>query len=107
MSDVNVRSETRQATYGVCMARVNIYLPDDLARRAGEAGLNVSGIAQEALEHELRVRDTNAWLDRIERQPALSAPSREELDAIWSEVDEEAERRADAIVDRLAHRGEG
>ena len=45
-----IRTGLRSGVYPVCMARVNIYLPDDLARRAREADLNVSGIAQEALE---------------------------------------------------------
>ncbi len=35
------------------MARVNIYLPNDLAEEAKAAGLNISGIAQEALRAEL------------------------------------------------------
>ncbi len=32
------------------MARVNVYLPDELAREARAAGLNISRVAQEALE---------------------------------------------------------
>ncbi len=61
----------KASVYSVCMARVNIYLPDDLAKRAREAGLNVSGIAQEALERELRIRDFGDWLARIRANPPL------------------------------------
>lgn len=74
--------------YPVCMARVNIYLPDDLARRAREAGLNVSGIAQEALEQQLRVHALGAWLAELRDRPALDdAPLRnDELMEIMDEV---------------------
>lgn len=48
------------------MARVDTYLPDDLARRAREAGLNVSGIAQEALEREVGAPDVGTWLAEFE-----------------------------------------
>ena len=58
--------------YPVCMARVNIYLPDDLAKRAREAELNVSGIAQEALERALSINATNAWLESVLADPPLA-----------------------------------
>jgi post-segregation antitoxin (ccd killing protein) len=45
------------------MARVNITVPDDIARRAREAGLNVSRIASAALTDELDRRDKGAALD--------------------------------------------
>ncbi len=44
------------------MARVNIYLPDDLAEAAREAGLNVSQLTQEAVRRAISARDTNEWL---------------------------------------------
>lgn len=85
------------------MARVNIYLTDDLANRAREAGLNVSGIAQEALERELRVRATNEWLDSLADLHAQLADrppiSDEVMQEVWDEVDEEAGRAADRIVE--------
>jgi post-segregation antitoxin (ccd killing protein) len=51
------------------MARVNIYLPNDLAEEARAAGLNISGIAQEALRAELASHRVNAWLDGIASLP--------------------------------------
>jgi post-segregation antitoxin (ccd killing protein) len=49
----------------VCMARVNVYLPDDLAEEVRAAGINVSSIAQEALRHELAGRTTSSWLAEV------------------------------------------
>lgn len=79
----------RSSVYSVCMARVNIYLPDDLATRAREAGLNVSGIAQEALERELRVHDFGAWLAKVRANPPLSGTHEDTiaaLDAVRAEA---------------------
>ena len=48
------------------MARVNVYLPDDLAQRAKEADLNVSSaLTRRAIEDELAGQETNEWLARI------------------------------------------
>lgn len=44
------------------MARVNVYLPDDLAEEARDAGLNVSGLAQDAIRDALALRSAEAWL---------------------------------------------
>lgn len=82
----------------MCMARVNIYLPDDLAKRAREAGLNVSGIAQEALERELRIRATDQWLDSLRDRPRGAEIPRKELEKIMDEVREESGRAADKYL---------
>ena len=47
------------------MARVNVYLPDQLAAQARSAGLNVSSLTQEALRSALAARRTDDWLDDI------------------------------------------
>lgn len=82
---------TSGSVYPVCMARVNIYLPDDLARRAREAGLNVSGIAQTAIEEELQARALGAWLAELQDRPLLGkAPvSNDELMEIMDEARQE------------------
>src|ERR1051326_1516100 len=41
------------SVYDVCMARLNVYVPDDLAERARRAGLNISALAQAAILAEL------------------------------------------------------
>lgn len=53
--------------YYVCMARVNVYVPDDLAARARAAGLNVSAVAQAAIRAELERNATDAWLRDLPR----------------------------------------
>ena len=49
----------------VCMARVNVYLPDDLAERARAHGLNVSALTQAAIRAELEGSATDMWLDEL------------------------------------------
>lgn len=87
--------------YPVCMARVNIYLPDDLARRAREAGLNVSGVAQEAIESQLKIGAVNDWLASIRARPPMEGArlSNAELMEIMDEVREEMGRAADKYDD--------
>ncbi len=47
------------------MARVNVYVPDDLAERARAVDLNVSGLAQDAIRRALDTRAANDWLDDL------------------------------------------
>jgi len=47
------------------MARVNVYLPDDLAEEAKSAGLNVSSLTQEALRSALAASRASEWLDEV------------------------------------------
>jgi len=56
------------------MARVNIYLPDELAKRARAAGVNISGITQDAIRTALAGIDTDLWLDRLDRLPRNDVP---------------------------------
>jgi post-segregation antitoxin (ccd killing protein) len=51
------------------MARVNVYLPDELAARAKKADLNVSSLTQRAIEQELAGHATSAWLEEIRKLP--------------------------------------
>lgn len=92
----------------VCMARVNIYLPDDLAGRAREAGLDVSGVAQAAIEEELRARDLKTWLAEVRARPPLagSGITHDELMEIMDEVREEMGRAADKYVDPERYQAE-
>lgn len=47
------------------MARLNVYVPDELADRARSANVNVSAVVQAALADELGRRATNGWLDTL------------------------------------------
>ncbi len=55
------------------MARVNVYLPDDLAAEAKAAGLNVSGITQEALRGALAARRVDDWLEVVVSMRSVQA----------------------------------
>lgn len=64
------------------MTRVNVYLPDDLADAAREAGLNVSGITQEALRVALAKRNTNRWLESVRRLQPTRVTHAQALEAL-------------------------
>jgi post-segregation antitoxin (ccd killing protein) len=61
------RSKLSRGVYSVCMARVNVYLPDELAERAKLAGVSISTVTQHALRSALAAMDTNTWLDRLDQ----------------------------------------
>jgi len=46
-----------------------VYIPDDLAARAREAGLNVSALTQDAITSALASAATDAWLARLPTGP--------------------------------------
>jgi post-segregation antitoxin (ccd killing protein) len=64
------------------MARVNVYLPDELAQEARAAGLSISRVTQEALSSSLAHSETDRWLDRLERLPRADIPHRSIIDAL-------------------------
>ncbi len=68
--------------YTMRMARVNVYLPDELAREARAAGLNISGIAQTALSSTLAQSETDRWLDRLDRLPRADVAHTSVIQAI-------------------------
>jgi Post-segregation antitoxin CcdA len=74
------------------MTRVNITVPDEVAKLARAAGLNISRVATEALvaeiERRAKVRALDDYLDRLEG----------ELGPISSEEQAEASRWADRIL---------
>lgn len=74
--------------YNVCMARVNVYLPDDLAERANAAGMSISALTQEALRSALAASDADRWLDRLERLPSHEVPHATVLGALDDVRDE-------------------
>lgn len=73
------------------MARINVYLPDELAESARRAELNVSALAQSAIAAELRRRDTDAWLAGL-RVGSPTAVSHEAVLEALDEVRAEFER---------------
>ena len=47
------------------VARVNVYLPDELAAEAKRAGLNLSAVTRGAVRRTLAERSTDAWLATV------------------------------------------
>ncbi len=78
----------RHSVYGVCMARVNVYLPDELALQARAAGVNVSGITQDAIRAALAAMDTDRWLDRLDDLPSADVAPQKVIDAVHAARDD-------------------
>ncbi len=74
--------------YRMRMARVNVYLPDDLAEEVRAADLNVSKVAQEALRRELAANRSEAWLEEVRRLPRLDIDHETVLRAVREAKDE-------------------
>lgn len=52
------------------MARINVYVPDDLAARSRAAGLNVSALTQQAIAAALSAAATDEWLAELSVRPS-------------------------------------
>ena len=74
------------------MARVNVYLPDELARAARDAGLNVSSVVQEALRERLRAHETSVWLERVRAMKPAGVPHENVIEALHAARDEFGQR---------------
>ena len=51
--------------YTMRMARVNVYLPDDLADAARAADLNISSLTQDAIRRELQQSGLAEWVQAV------------------------------------------
>ncbi len=73
----------------VCVvARLNVYVPDELAEEARRAGLGVSAVAQEAIRRALAARSTDTWLARLRPAPPHLATHESALSALDAIRDE-------------------
>jgi len=70
------------------MARVNVYLPDELAAEAKAVGLNVSNLTQEALRSALAASRVNEWLDDVTAMRPLGISHRAVAFAVAAAKDE-------------------
>ena len=70
------------------MARVIVYLPDDLAEQARAADLNVSGLTQDAVRRALDARAVNEWLDDLASLPPVGIDPAAVREAVRSAKDE-------------------
>jgi post-segregation antitoxin (ccd killing protein) len=69
------------------MARLNVYLPDDVARAAREAGLNISALTRSAITQALARHATDRWLASLPKtgQGPSHEDAMEALDAAREE----------------------
>ena len=70
------------------MARVNVYLPDELAEEVKAADINVSAVSQAALREALAARRMDAWLDEVRRLPPVDIAHADVLAAVAGAKDE-------------------
>lgn len=56
------------------MGRVNVYIPDDLAEEAKAAGLNISGLTQEAIRSALAKNRMRDWLASLPLSGSSTIP---------------------------------
>jgi post-segregation antitoxin (ccd killing protein) len=70
------------------MARLNVYVPDELAARARAARLNVSSLTQQALQGALASDETDAWLSSLPKPGVNPAAVEVVLAAIDAARDE-------------------
>lgn len=63
------------------MARLNVYIPDELADRARNAELNISALAQAAIADELQRRATDDWLESLPT-PRGTVPHQAAIEAL-------------------------
>jgi post-segregation antitoxin (ccd killing protein) len=52
------------------MARMNVYVPDELAEQARAAGLNVSALTRAAITAQLASDAVDTWLDSLPTPPS-------------------------------------
>jgi post-segregation antitoxin (ccd killing protein) len=74
------------------VARLNIYLPDELAAQARRAGLNLSALTQEAVRQSLAARSTESWLATLPSASSQAVPHVRSLEALDAARDEPATR---------------
>lgn len=64
------------------MARLNVYVPDELAARSRAAGLNVSALTQRAIAAALAAAETDRWLDTLDSGSGPAVTTEEILAAL-------------------------
>ncbi len=74
--------------YAMRMARINVYLPDDLAKAAREEDLNVSALTQEAVRRALSGAAVDRWLATVPAGTDPRVTHDHVIDAIDSARDE-------------------
>lgn len=63
----------------MCMARVNVYLPDELALAVRPLDLNLSALVQAAVRQRLDTLRIDSWLSELATQPTNRTGHRKTL----------------------------
>ena len=66
--------------YSVCIARINVYLPDELAEAIRPLGWNLSQVLQSAVRERLNTSRLDAWLSEL-NPPTTGAPDHRQTSA--------------------------
>lgn len=74
--------------YIMRMARINVYVPDELADEVRAAGLNVSSLTQQALRRALASARTDEWLDAVYRLRSTGISHEDVSSAVGEAKDE-------------------
>jgi post-segregation antitoxin (ccd killing protein) len=82
------------SVYTMRMARVNVYIPDDLLGAAKSNGLNVSALTQQAIKAQIAARSTDEWLDTLRQSSAYRATHDDVVAALDAERDAAPTRHA-------------
>lgn len=70
------------------MAKLSVYVPDDLAEEARRSEINVSALTQDALRKELDRRNADSWWDEIMRLPDHGVTHEQAMEALDAARDE-------------------
>jgi post-segregation antitoxin (ccd killing protein) len=70
------------------MARVNVYLPDELAGEAKEAGINISALTQDAIRAALGAAHIDRWLEGVGRLKPTGITHKDVVAAVDAARDE-------------------
>lgn len=74
------------------MARLNVYLPDELAAAAKQSCLNISALTQDAVRRALAERSTDAWLAALKPAQSHHVAHHRALEALDAARDESPTR---------------
>jgi hypothetical protein len=64
------------------MAKVTVYLPDQLAEAVRASTMNLSNVTRVAAERELIQMRVSSWLSRVAVQRAIDVPYRTALETV-------------------------
>jgi post-segregation antitoxin (ccd killing protein) len=70
------------------MARINVYVPDELADAARAASLNISSLTQQAIRRELDHSALQQWLSELKARRPIEVSTDDVVAAVDASRDE-------------------